>query len=265
MQLTNGKIYTFVGTSGGYSNSMCVTAGMFEEAAITSWVIVVEQLTIGGGQIYVGFNQNYSTNNTFTYFAPHSLGVTPEDMNKQQTGYTSSNNNSPFRLNVQQNEQLLTGNVNLGFSGENFRLGSLTSGTYKLNGSNKNVYTTTLGNVNTITYENITIGGSSSSASSLHIISDLYAYDYKNNQYDHINIIYGNNEDGSDWQVDGITLKWHIYFPNFNSDAQLYSGQLSYGKITTTETNRVQRGNTLYRYVTLNAPTMYFIQHFIQQ
>lgn len=259
MQLTNGKIYTFVGTSGGYSNSMCVTAGMFAEAAITSWVIVVEQLTIGGGQIYVGFNQNYSANNTFTYFAPSTLEATPEDMEKQQTGYTSSI--SPFKLKVQNDEQLLTGNVNLGFSGENFRLGSLTPETYKLNGSNKNVYTTTLSDVNTITYENITVGGGSSSASSLYLISDLYVYDYKNNLYNHINIIGGDNGDGSDWHVvDGITLKWTIYFPNFNSDAQLYSGQLSYGKITTTETNRVQRGNTLYRYVTLNAPTMYFIQ-----
>lgn len=30
-QLTSGDTYTFVGTSGDYPDSMCVTAGMFDE------------------------------------------------------------------------------------------------------------------------------------------------------------------------------------------------------------------------------------------
>lgn len=262
MQLTSGKTYTFVGTSGDYSDYMCVTAGMFADATvnITKWCIVVTELTINSGDIYIALNDNLD-DYAYAYLAPLGIAADIDEVQNFQEEYMSMPGPTfMFTLNNDSNNTYMWGpDINLGWPVEDepFRFGSLSGTTYYLNGGTKFVYQAGPISYNGFDCSNISMQNSSSAAS-FTIEADLTIYNNIQREHQQPQIIYGHNEDSLEGNP--INLIWSLRFSNFASNAQLYSGQKAYGNISTTETSREQIGNTMYRYVKVTTPSIWFVQ-----
>lgn len=99
MQLESGKTYTFVGTTGNYSDYMCVTAGMFEapKKEFSSFEILIGLSFSNGPVFYVSLpgGQEYSWDVDNSYLAPANMSDSLYDL-RDWTTYFKNNSNYLF-------------------------------------------------------------------------------------------------------------------------------------------------------------------------
>lgn len=262
MQLTSGKTYTFVGTSGDYSDYMCVTAGMFAEPSvnITKWAIEATITMSGTTDIYIGYEEAYADNNEHCYFLPSNESYTIANVQDYTNDFMTGSWNA-FQIRLGDSIQFGNyENVSMGVTTNNpFQMITLGSGNFNVNGSVTNKNVTKLGTINQQMQFNVTGTTTSSSGASTTFTATLAQRDINTGNYYAPAIHYGG---GSSNYLEKAMLNftWSIRFSNFRSNATLYTGRNSSGRqIKTTEVSERQVGNTLYRKVNITIPPIDFV------